>query len=58
MDARDDPLYQQALDIVRARGRPPLGLGSAGGNNGTRAFHSSSLTNGFLIPSAYHAEGF
>jgi hypothetical protein len=35
-----------------------LGLGGAGGNNGAMAFHSSSLTNGLLIPSAYQAEGF
>jgi hypothetical protein len=40
------------------RGRPPLGLGGAGGHNGALAFHSLSLTNGCPIPSAYQAAGF
>jgi hypothetical protein len=35
-------------------GRPPLGLGRSGGSNGAIAAHSSSETNGFAIPEAYH----
>lgn len=32
------------------RGRPPLGLGGSGGRSGSMTAHSSSLTNGLLIP--------
>jgi hypothetical protein len=31
------------------RGRPPLGLGAFGGNNGSISFHSSSLTSGLVM---------
>jgi hypothetical protein len=32
------------------RGRPPLGLGGSGGKSGSITAHSSSVTNGLLIP--------
>lgn len=35
------------------RGRPPLGLGGSGGRSGSMTAHSSSLTNGLLIPPVY-----
>jgi hypothetical protein len=49
------PLFSTKIMPVRAarllmRGRPPLGLGGSGGKSGSTTAHSSSVTNGFLIP--------
>ena len=35
---------------LESRGRPPLGLGGAGGRSGSTTAHNSSLINGLLIP--------
>ncbi len=53
------PLFRTNRMPVKAarslmRGRPPLGLGDAGGSSGATTAHSSSLTRGLLIPPVYH----
>ena len=40
--------------LAMVRGRPPLGLGGSGGRRGATISHSSSLTNGVLMPPIYH----
>jgi hypothetical protein len=52
------PLFRTKMMPVKAarserRGRPPLGLGGSGGNNGSTSAHNSSLTSG-LMPQVYH----
>lgn len=43
---------------ARQRGRPPFGLGGAGGSNGATMAQSSSLTSrGVLMPLVYHQAG-
>ncbi len=49
------PLFKTKIMPVSAarllmRGRPPLGLGGSGGKSGSMTAHSSSVTNGLLIP--------
>lgn len=40
------------------RGRPPLGLGRAGGRRGSTIFHKSSVISGFVMPQYYQYLGF
>jgi hypothetical protein len=40
------------------RGRPPLGFGRSGGNNGLITSHNSSVTRGFAMPPFYPVFGF
>ena len=40
------------------RGRPPRGLGGAGGKSGSSAAHNSSVTRGFLIAPQRSSRGF
>ena len=52
------PLFKPKMMLVRAarfgtRGRPPFGLGGSGGSSGSMMVHSSSRTNGLLMPLGY-----
>ena len=54
------PDFRTKMMPVRAarsetRGRPPLGLGGSGGNNGATSAHNSSLTSGLAMLQVYHA---
>jgi hypothetical protein len=48
---RSTKIMPRSTSRSETRGRPPLGLAGSGGNSGSTAAHSSSLTMGFAIMS-------